>query len=242
MDVSSGTGLHQYALIEKTLYRFLNMTSLSPTNDDNLVQKTLNWIIDAGIEGIGTLSSAEQVASDHLGKSASIEEAINSLIKWRTAYAGGTGFVTGLGGIVALPVTLPAGLAASYALGANLTAAIAHLRGYDVHSDQVRTMILICLAGETVEGVVKGTGIAIGTKLSRHLILHKVPKSALSAINRRVGFKLVSKASEKGAIRLMRIVPIVGGVVGGAVDGVFVRSCGKLAKKTFPKIEKIKEN
>ncbi|NJO48483.1 MAG: EcsC family protein [Leptolyngbyaceae cyanobacterium RM2_2_4] len=211
------------------------MASISlPDEKENLVDKVVNWIVDVGIKGIGTLPSAEKVAADHLSKCANAEEAIDSIIKWRTAYAGGTGFVTGLGGIVALPLTLPVGLAASYALGANLSAAIAYLRGYDIHSDQVRTMILMCLVGEIGEELLKGTGIAVGTKLTRHLILHKIPKSALSAINKRVGFKLLTKTSEKGAVRLIRIVPIVGGIIGGAVDGVFVNTCGKVAKKYFP--------
>ncbi len=40
----------------------------------NLVQTTLQWIADAGINGLGVLPSAEQVAADHLSK------AVRSLI------------------------------------------------------------------------------------------------------------------------------------------------------------------
>ena len=220
-------------------YNLLNMTSISTTNEDsNLIDKTINWVLNVGIEGIGTLPSAEKVAADHLKKTANAEDAINSVIKWRTAYAGGTGFITGLGGIATLPVTLPAGLAASYALAANLSATIACLHGYDVYSDQVRTMVLLCLVGDVGEELLlKSAGIAVGTKLSRHLILHKVPKSALGAINKRVGFKLISKTSEKGAVRLIKIVPVVGGLVGGVIDGAFVNACGRISKKYFPSVQ-----
>ncbi len=95
----------------------------------NLVQTTLQWIADAGINGLGVLPSAEQVAADHLSKAASVEDAINSVIAWRTTYAAGTGFISGLGGVMAMPLTIPAGLAASYALGANTAATVAYLRG-----------------------------------------------------------------------------------------------------------------
>lgn len=112
-------------------------------NDDiNLVQTTLEWIADAGINGLGLLPSAEEVAKDHLKDAASVEDAINSIIAWRTTYAIGTGFITGLGGIAAMPITIPSGLAASYAIAANTAAAIAYLRGYDIHSDKVRVVIL----------------------------------------------------------------------------------------------------
>lgn len=221
------------------------MTSIIPTNESNsiskstdisVVDKTINWILNVGIQGLGALPSAEEVAKDHLRKCGDVEKAIASIIKWKTAYAGGSGFITGLGGIIALPVTLPVGLAASYAIAANQAAAIAYLRGYEVHSDQVRTMILLCLVGEVGEDLLKGAGIAIGTKATHHAIMHKIPKSLLGEVNRRVGFKLIAKTNEKAAIRLIKIVPIVGGIVGGAFDGAFVRACGNIARKTFSSI------
>jgi len=102
------------------------MTSDSPNDDNNnLIQTTLEWITSSGINGMGILPSAKQVAEDHFNKSASIDDAINSIIAWRTTYAAGTGFITGLGGIAAMPIAIPAGLAASYALGSNTAAAIA---------------------------------------------------------------------------------------------------------------------
>jgi EcsC protein family len=211
------------------------MNQPSPENKDNAaIQKTLNWIMEAGINGLGALPSAEAVAEDHLSKSANAEAAINSVIRWRTGYATGTGFLTGLGGIATAPITIPASLAASYTLGANLVASIACLRGYDIHADQVRTAILLCLVGEVGESALKFTGIAVGQKFSKHFIMHKISGPALKAINHRVGFALFSKAGQKGAINLSRFVPIAGGIIGGAFDGVFVHSCGKFAKAMFP--------
>ena len=78
-------------------------------DNNNPIQATLEWIADAGINGLGVLPPAEEVAADHLSKAASIEDAINSVIAWRTTYAAGTGFITGLGGIAAMPITIPVG-------------------------------------------------------------------------------------------------------------------------------------
>ena len=53
-------------------------------NNSNLIQATLEWIADAGINGLGMLPSAKQVAADHLSKAGNVEDAINSVIAWRT--------------------------------------------------------------------------------------------------------------------------------------------------------------
>lgn len=209
------------------------MTSSAADNDNNNpIQATLEWIADAGINGFGVLPSAKKVAEDHRSKTACVEDAIDSIIAWRTAYGAGTGFVAGLGGIAAMPITIPAGLAVSYAIGANASAAIAYLRGYDIHSEQVRTMVLLCLIGEAGEEILKGAGIIVGTKVCQNLI-KQIPGKVLIEINKKIGFRLITKAGEKGVVNLMKMVPLVGGVVGGTFDGLFVNTCGKTAKIMF---------
>jgi hypothetical protein len=131
-----------------------------------------------------------------------------------------------------MPLTIPIGLGASYALGANTAAAIAYLRGYEIHSDQVRTMILLCLIGEAGEGILKNAGIAIGTKISQRLI-DQIPGKVLIEINKKIGFRLITKAGEKGVINLVKLVSLVGGIVGGSFDGILVSTCGQTSKRVF---------
>ncbi len=70
------------------------MVVKKPSVDNNsLVKATLDWIANVGIDGMGALRPAESIAADYLDKSASVEDAINSLIAWRTAHAAGTGFI-----------------------------------------------------------------------------------------------------------------------------------------------------
>lgn len=206
--------------------------SSSSNQDDSPQAKLLRWIIDVGINGFGILPSAEQIAADYRSQEKSVEDAIDSLILWRTTQAAGTGFLTGLGGIVTLPIAIPASMAVTYALGANTAAAIAHLRGYDIHSDQVRTTILLCLLGEAGEVILRNAGIQIGNKMFKNLI-SQIPGKVFIEINKKVGFRLVTKAGEKGIINLMKLVPIAGGVVGAGFDGWFVNTCGNTAKKIF---------
>lgn len=209
------------------------MVSASTDNDkNNFIRSLLQWIADVGINGLGFLPSAKKVAEDFSSKAENVEDAIDSLIAWRSTYAAGTGFVTGLGGIAVMPIMIPASLATSYALAANTAAAIAYLRGYDIYSEQVRTMVLLCLIGEAGEEILKTAGIRISNKLCQNLI-KQVPGKVLIEINKKIGFRLVTKAGEKGVVNLMKIVPLVGGVVGGTFDSLFVKSCGKAATKMF---------
>jgi len=201
-------------------------------DDDSTQGKLLFWIIDKAINGYGLLPPAEQVAEDHKAKTKSVEEAIDSIILWSTMQAGATGFVTGLGGIAFLPVAIPASLLASYALGANTAAAIAYLRGYDPRSHQVQVFILASLIGESAKEVLRQAGVQIGTKVLKNLI-GQIPGKVLIEINKQVGFRLITKAGEKGVVNLMKLLPIAGGVVGAGLDGWFVNACGHTAKDIF---------
>ena len=50
------------------------MVSINIGNDNtNQIQKTLQWIADAGINGLGVLPSAKQVAKDHSSASPSLK-------------------------------------------------------------------------------------------------------------------------------------------------------------------------
>ena len=202
-------------------------------NDNDPIKKLLDWIVNVGINGFSVLPAAKKVAQDHLSACGyDKDKAINSIITWRTAYAAGTGFVTGLGGLATLPITIPASLASSYALAANTAAAIASVRGYDIESDQVRTFVLLALLGDSTLEVMKTVGVNLGTKLTKSLI-SQIPGKVLIEINKKVGFRLITKAGEKGVVNLMKLVPIVGGVVGAGFDGTFVNKCGSVAKNLF---------
>jgi hypothetical protein len=207
---------------------------LSSQSNDSAIQSALNWIIEAGVNGFGVLPSARKVAADHCSRSNDPETAIESIISWRTAYAAGSGFVTGIGGIAAMPITIPAGLLATYALGANTAASVAYMRGYDIDTEQVRTLILMCLIGESAEQILKNAGIAIGTKVTQNL-LQQIPGKAFIEINKRIGFRLITKAGEKGVINVAKMVPLVGGVVGAGFDATFVNKCGRFAQDLFAK-------
>lgn len=209
------------------------MITADNLDDDQKGLKLVQWLHKVTIDGGGFLPSAVDFSNSQRSKSTTDEEAINAMIRWRTVYAAGCGFVTGVGGIAALPVTIPASIAASYALSANLVAAIAHRRGYDPEAEEVRTMILCCLLGEAGKDLLKKTVTQIGQK-SFQKAIYKIPRHILLSINRTVGYRLIAKTGEKSVISLTKLVPILGGIIGGTFDGVYINTCGQIAKDMFP--------
>ncbi len=65
------------------------------------------------------------------------------------------------------------------------------------------------------------------------VLIKRMPVEIIKQINKKVGFRLVTKFGEKGVINLGKCVPLVGGVIGGAVDAVGTNTIGKTAKKVF---------
>src|SRR4051812_45886562 len=102
---------------------------------EELVGKLAHYAAD----GIGRLNSAAELAEEYRSnpKYTSAAEQIEALIQWETSKSFTTGFLTGLGGLLTLPVAIPAALAAAWVVQARLAVAIAILAGYDGTSEQV---------------------------------------------------------------------------------------------------------
>lgn len=202
-------------------------------SENAIANEFINSIINLGIQGFGMLPSAKKLAEMHAKDYPNTEEAIDSVIATRSGYASITGFITGAASLVTLPISIPASLVSCYALGANTAGAIASLRGYDLDTDAVRTFVLLSMLGEAgVEVFIKTVGANTSSKIAKNLIA-RVPSQALLEINKKIGFKLLSKGSEKAAINLTKLVPLVGGVVGAGMDVAYVNACGQTAKLLF---------
>jgi len=196
------------------------------------VQDVTERIISVGVTGAGPWKGSVEVAEEHLARHHDVERAIAKLIATHVRLTSGTGFITGVGGLVTLPVAIPADLTALWFAQGRMAGAIAHLRGYDVTSDEVLSIVLLSLLGASGAEALSAAGVQIGTKGALAAV-NKIPGKALIEINKKVGFRLITKAGEKGVINLTKLVPLAGGVVGGSVNGVSTHAVGKWAKRNF---------
>lgn len=195
------------------------------------MMQVLDWTYDKAIQGIPGFDSAQELAESYM-KSNDLVACSNSLIRWQNAKTGTTGFVSGLGGVITMPVAIPASVASLLYVQIRMVAAIAHMGGYDLRDDRVRSFVYVCLTGSAAKDIIKEAGINIGTRLTISMI-KKIPGTVTTRINQKVGFRLVTKFGSKGVINLGKMVPLVGGVIGGTFDSISTNIVGNVARKTF---------
>jgi hypothetical protein len=199
---------------------------------ESKIISVLDWAYDKAVNGVIGLDSATEMAEDYLSKTGSLDDKVNALIRWQTIKAGTSGFLTGLGGIITIPATIPANLASVIYIQIRMIAAIAYMGVHDLKDDRVKTLVYACLVGNSVKDFLKEIGIVIGTKLTTQAIKN-ISEKTIVTINQKVGFCLLTKFGEKGVINLGKAVPIVGGVIGGSVDSIMTNYIGQIARDTF---------
>ncbi len=152
------------------------------------------------------------------------EADIDHWIRLAYTQAGATGFVTNLGGVLALPVALPANFIGTAAVQMRLIAKIAAVRGYDLQSEEVKAFVFACLLGNAAMDALKDAGVRIGAR---------VAPMVLQRLNQTVMARLLARLGAAGAMNLTKVVPLLGGVVGGGLDAASTRVIGRMAKRVF---------
>ena len=200
--------------------------------DPNTLVKALDSIYGKALNGVPGFISAEEMADNYRKDTVSLEEQANRLIRYQVAKASASGFLTGLGGVLVLPVTVPLNLSSVLYVQLRMIAAVAHLGDHDIRDDRVKTLCYLCLCGNSANEVLKGAGITIGTKLTEKAI-KQLSFETIKKINKAVGFRMLTKFGQTGVINLGKAIPLVGGAVGGTLDGAATHTLGKVAKRAF---------
>ena len=200
------------------------LTSLS----QEVILNALDWAYDKAVNGVRGLDSAQDMADDYLKGEGALIDKVNSLIRWQNTKAGTSGFITGLGGLLTLPLTLPANITSVLYVQIRMVAAIAIMGGYDVKDDRVQSIVYSCIAASSAAEVAKNFGIKLGNKLAMQGI-KKISGETLKKINQAVGFRLLTKFGQKGFVNLGKTIPFVGGIVGATFDVVATNTVGNVA-------------
>lgn len=201
--------------------------------DEQKMLNTLDSLYNKALDGIPMVSkSVDELVDDYMKKESSPGKAAKALIKNQIIKCGTSGFLSGLGGALTLAVTLPANITSVLYVQLRMIAAIAKIGGYDLNSDRVQTLVYVCLTGSAAADVFKQAGIKVGNKFANAMI-NKIPGKALTAINQKVGFRLITKYGTKGAVNLVKVVPVAGGIVGGAIDVGSTKVIAENAYKIF---------
>lgn len=193
----------------------------------------LNACYEKSLNGINKVSPPiEDFANDYLKKEKDKEKAVKAMLKNQILKCTTSGFITGFGGFITMPVTIPANAGSVLYVQMRMIACTAYLAGYDLKSDQVQTFVYACLAGVSVNEVIKQAGVKLGVKLATKTI-EKIPGKVLTKINQKIGFRFITKFGEKGIVNLGKAVPGVGAVVSGGLDYAETKLIADRAYKMF---------
>lgn len=187
-------------------------------------------VLDRAIDGVGPARGARESADSRLTEAGGdVEQAVQELISSHVRMAGAQGFVTNIGGVVTLALSIPANVTGLALLQCHLVAAIAHLRGYDLDDPRVRNAVLSCLIGrDSVMTLVKRGDLPAPPM---GLATSPVHDPRLDdTIATEVTTELLGRMTGRRAATMVgRRVPLLGGGIGAAADGMSTRAVGRYA-------------
>lgn len=207
------------------------MDDESQPASSNWASQSLEYCYDLAVNSTlgGFQQNCDQLAEEYAKQGRDADSAIDDLIVWQCAKTGLTGFASGLPGILALPVTLPADLVTLWYVQLRMVAAIGRIYGFDPKEDRVRTLAYASLLRSSAQEALSKVGVEIGAKAATSA-LKSMPGTLLIEINKAVGFRLATKFGQKGAVNLVKLVPLAGGIVGGVINVIGTRIVGKTAQ------------
>jgi hypothetical protein len=204
------------------------VTEFAPDITASFVHRAL----DRAIRGVGPLDAAAATAAKQLEQhKGDVDKAIKDVIEQHVRLAGAQGFLTNIGGLVTMTVTVPTNIAGLALIQCRMVAAIAHLRGYDLEDKRTRNAILAGLLGEErmltliKKKKLPGTPMALATAPVHDPHLDNVMANEVAS-------ELITKvAGKRIATTVGRRVPVVGGVVGAGTDGYSTWKIGRYVER-----------
>ena len=203
----------------------------SPMSD--AASPMIERLMDVGIDGTGPFSSARDVADMAVAEHREVESAIDAMVRSHLRLAAANGFVTSLGGFVALPIALPANVLGFYLIATRLVAGIASSRGHDIGRPEVRSAVLLALVGADADDLLAKAG-ATGTGQLVNLAAQRLPGPVLMAVRKGVMFRLLLRIGKKSFSRFGKVVPVAEGLVGAGLDAYLLKRIADHARLEFP--------
>ena len=198
-------------------------------------QFVLDRLYPTAVDGLPGLGTPAEFAARFADPETPVRERGERLVRTHIALGSATGFATGLGGWITLPLTLPAGVAGAALIQIHMAAAVAALAGKSVADERTRSRVLECVIGASpspADGPVRDAEQEaldrVGLKLAERG-LNVVLSGAATALNwgaKKAAGRVLRK-------RVLRGIPLVGGVIGAVSDGFVTTQIARNALDTF---------
>jgi len=143
--------------------------------------------------------------------------------------AGCAGALTGAGGAITLPVTVPAGLLASWMIATQTVLSIANVYGYSPDDEQLLFDVLMVLAADSVITTLREMTTMSAQRASRKAVEKYITREVMVHINRVVPRAVLTKAGQKSVTSFTKLAPIVGAPLGYGFEHIFITGVGRRA-------------
>jgi len=205
-----------------------------PSLADDAVTKLVTQLLAVGIDGAGPWASVTSLADDARRRAGGVEDAVERVVRQHLATGAAGGFVTGVGGFWTMAIAIPLNVVTVYAQATRMVAAVASLRGYDVADQRIRTAVLLTLVGSDSADILTRTGISVTSTTALDLAGRSLPRSALMLVQKAVGFRLLRGIGEPLFARAGKLVPVLGGFLGGGIDLAMMKRIADHARTEVP--------
>jgi hypothetical protein len=143
------------------------------------------------------------------------------------------GAATGIGGLITLPVTVPADLIATWKIQIALAFTVAYIFGHTKESTDLKTDIYLILAGSSAQEALKKVGVETIKGVTKKAVEKHITREVMKKIWKIIPSKIITKAGEKSLTSFMKMVPIAGAPVGFVFDYFGTRIVGNFAIKYY---------
>jgi len=97
--------------------------------DSRNTLKLLDWTYEKALDGLPAMKSIQELGDEYLERYESVYQACDGLINWQCAKNATSGFITGLGGLLTLPITVPVNICSVIYVQIRMIGAIAYMNG-----------------------------------------------------------------------------------------------------------------
>lgn len=200
--------------------------------DSSSKQLALEKLVDVFISNPDSIKSyVNKLRSQN--KRISNDDLAKKIVTRKSFKNGLVGAATGIGGLITLPVTVPADLVGSWKIQITMALSVAYVYGHTNSTTDLKTDIFLILAGDSAKEALKRVGIEVGKSLTKKAVEKFITKELMKRITSLIGRKIITKAGEKSLTSFMKMVPFVGAPIGFIFDWAAARTVGHFAIKYY---------
>ncbi len=199
------------------------------------LQAALETVMDYVISADSTSIKAYVDKLYEQNKGISCDELAKRIVQRKSIKNGFVGAVTGLGGVITLPVSIPTDLACSWRIQASMAFSIAYIYGHTKDTTDLKTDLYLILAGDSAKEALKRFGIEVSKSITKKAVEKYITRDVMVKIWKVIGQKIITKAGEKSLTSFAKMVPFVGAPVGFIFDWVATQTIGKIAISYYSK-------